>query len=80
MIRLQAQRDWKPGSKYRIIVVKDNKQIDTITDYIYDKHVAVSLCDSLNKLIQKETEFFDDIDKNISAEILNNLVESFKNE
>ena len=80
MIRLQAQRDWKPESKYRIIVVKDNKQIDTITDYVYDKHVAVSICDSLNKLIQKETEFFEDIDENISAAILNNLVKSIQDE
>ena len=80
MIKLQAQRDYESGSKYRIIVIKGTKQTDIITDYIYDKHIAISLCDSLNKLIQKETIFFDDIDENITADILNGLIERIKNE
>jgi len=75
--KFKAQRDWDKDSLYRIILVVESKQEETITDYIYHKGNCISMCESLNKLANKQTEFYEDLDEHLTADKLNRIIKQY---
>jgi len=76
-VKFQAQRDWNKDSLYRIILVVGSKQEEVITDYVYHKGNCIAMCESLNKLANKQTEFYEDLDEYLTANKLNRIIKQY---